>query len=129
MKIYNLDGQPVKWNLTGYIVGHKPDYLCSAGHLKARNLLIRKFPFDIILEEIPLPDCGLVLDFFIPSQKLAVEVDGDQHDKYIPFFHKSKGGFAHAQNNDKLKEEWCNINKIKIIHLKQNEENLWTTLI
>lgn len=129
MKIYNLEGKLVKWNLTGYLVGHKSDYLCSAWHIKARHLLIKKFPLDVILEEIPIPDCGLTLDFFIPSQKLAIEVDGNQHEEYTPFFHKNKGGFARAKNNDKLKEDWCNMNKIKIVRLKQSEEKLWETLI
>lgn len=70
------------------------------------------FPSDIILEEFYVPAEGIYIDFFIPRIKLAVEINGAQHDKYTPFFHGTKTGFTEAKNRDKKKAEWCRLNDI-----------------
>lgn len=125
MKVYTTDGTPIKWNLTGLTLGHVPEKLCSVPHIKARELLPKVFPTDLILEEVPLPNSQLKLDFFLPNRKLAVEVDGKQHDQRVGFFHKTPRDFYHAQANDRKKDVWCELNHIKIVRLKYDEENLW----
>jgi len=125
MKIYNLDGKVIKWKLEGYSLGHVPTPLCSKGHLKVREILLELFPTEPILEELLIPELNLKLDFFVPRRKLAIEIDGQQHDKHVPFFHKTKQDFLHAKTNDKLKNDWCEINEIKLVRLKWDEEDKW----
>lgn len=60
----------------------------------------------------------LFLDFFIPQIKLAIEVHGQQHYEYTPFFHKTKADFLLAKAKDEDKIEWCEINKVDIVVLK-----------
>ncbi len=129
MKIYNLDGSTGKWKLQGYRLGTKPTKLCSEGHLLARELLTKLFPTDIILEEIPIPELGLRLDFFIPTRKLAIEIDGQQHAHYTPFFHQTKQKFYHAQANDRRKTDWCELNDITLLRLNDNEKDKWEWII
>jgi hypothetical protein len=86
-----------------------------------------------ILEEVKLPGSRdpakksvLYLDFFIPNIKIGVEVHGEQHYKYVPFFHKSKAGFLQAQTRDRIKAEWCELNSIELIVLKYDStEKYW----
>jgi hypothetical protein len=125
MKIFNFDGKKINWRLDGYRIGHVPENLCSQYHLRCRQLLIELFPLEIILEEVPIPQTSLTLDFYVPNKKLAIEVDGKQHREYTPFFHHDKRGFAHAQSNDKLKNNWCELNNIQIIRLSYDKENEW----
>ena len=99
MKVFGLDGREHNWNLTKskYRFGKKN---CSKNHKKARSFLKNLFPHDIILEEVTLPGSvttsrkkPLYADFFLPSQKLLVEVHGEQHYTYNNFFYKTKQEF------------------------------------
>ncbi len=51
--------------------------------------------------------------FIILILKIAVEFNGEQHYKFIPYFHKDIETFE--KQRDRLKEEKCNQNNIKLI--------------
>jgi len=63
----------------------------------------------------------LFLDFLIPQIKLAIEVHGQQHYEYTPFFHKNKADFISGQAKDEDKIEWCELNRVDIIVLKYSD--------
>jgi hypothetical protein len=86
------------------------------------NIIEETFPGHYILEEFPCLGERLFLDFFLPSKKLAVEVQGRQHHEFNPFFHKDKKAFATQQANDKRKEQWCEINNIVLIKIDCGEK-------
>jgi len=58
---------------------------------------------------------NLELDIYNDELKLAIEYNGIQHYKYIPHFHKNEEAFKAQQYRDKLKEERCRQNGIKLI--------------
>jgi hypothetical protein len=72
----------------------------------------------VILEEFPLPEERLVLDFYMPHHSLAFEFHGIQHDKFNKFFHGDKGGFERSQVRDQRKKEWCIINDIILVEVR-----------
>lgn len=53
------------------------------------------------------PQTGYVLpyDFEIPSKKLIIEVQGDQHTCFTHFFHTEEDAFLYQQYKDKVKKE------------------------
>lgn len=53
-------------------------------------------------------------DFFIPSQKIAIEVQGAQHYAYTKIFHKKRSDFTKAQERDRVKIKYCLANEIKL---------------
>jgi very-short-patch-repair endonuclease len=57
----------------------------------------------------------LYLDFFMPLIKTVIEVHGQQHYEFTPFYHASRMAFLKAQSKDKQKEEWCLANGLKFI--------------
>jgi len=61
------------------------------------------------------------MDFFLPELNLCCEFDGKQHEKYNAFFHGSKKNFLEQQKRDFMKEEWCEINNIRLVRV--NDEN------
>lgn len=132
MQIKTLDGYSQNWSLTGHYAHAKLQHK-SAIHITARNLLKQQFPTLQILEEVPVPirrSENYYLDFYIPMLKTAVEVHGEQHFKFVQFYHNNQLGFIKAQKRDREKLEWCELNNIKHIALPFNEnETEWLSRI
>ena len=119
MNIVDLDDNHVHWSLTGHISKGRIKEK-SSFHLIARKLLIESFPTLQILEEVPIPlrrSETLYLDFYLPLIRKAVEVHGEQHYKFIPFYHHTKINFLKAQKRDNEKKEWCEKNGISHVVL------------
>ena len=128
MKVTGINGKEYAWNLTSYSVDANDKRKRSKFHVRARKLLKTIYHSYRILEEVKLPGSTeshrkgvLYLDFYIPQIMLAIEVHGQQHYKYTPFFHKNKADFAIAKAKDEDKIEWCELNKIDIIVLRYSD--------
>jgi hypothetical protein len=123
MKVLGLDGLEYEWK---YYLYDKDEENASGPHLRARQLLRSIYPFSSFSEEIPLVGTfreRLIIDIYIHTQRLAVEVQGAQHYKFNSFFYKSNKDFIRAVNRDKSKIEWCKINDIDLVQLPYNESN------
>ena len=128
MKVTGINGREYAWNFTSYNVDANDKRKRSKFHVRARNLLKTIFHSYRILEEVKLPGSTeshrkgvLYLDFYIPQIMMAIEVHGQQHYDYTPFFHKNKADFALAQAKDDDKIRWCELNKIDIIVLRYSD--------
>lgn len=119
MKVLGLDGRSYSLDLTGHVPS--PDADCSGPHLRARVLLARLYPLTIRAEEVYVSNIGLYLDFFLPSYQLVVEVDGEQHRSYNPFFHKTELDYLRSNLRDQKKEEWCRVNQFRLVRLDDSE--------
>ncbi|NBO99219.1 MAG: hypothetical protein EBU90_03705 [Proteobacteria bacterium] len=130
MKVRGINGKEYVWNLSKYDIFYDDTRKRSKYHLRARNLLKEIYHSYRILEEVKLPGSTalhrksvLYLDFYIPSIKLGVEVHGEQHYEYCPFFHKSKADFLKSKARDEDKIDWCTLNGIKIVILNYKESD------
>jgi|TARA_B100001094_G_scaffold320550_1_gene366912 hypothetical protein len=128
MKAIGINGREYTWNLNGYNVPANDTRKRSKYHMRARSLLREIFHSYRILEEVKLPGSTvshrkgvLFLDFLIPQIKLGIEVHGQQHYEYTPFFHKNKADFVIAKAKDEDKIEWCELNKVDLIVLKYSD--------
>ena len=127
MKVIGIDGKEYSWNFThARLKARKPSKL----HLRARDILKRVFPYDIIYEEVAIPGIKtdinsrpLFADFYIHAPRLMIEVQGEQHYKFIQFFHTNKLQFFRAAKLDRLKHQWCELNGIDLIALPYNESD------
>ena len=63
----------------------------------------------------------MYLDFFLPLKKKVVEVHGEQHYKFTPFYHSSMRAFLKAKKRDTEKQEWCELNGLHYIALPYNQ--------
>ena len=124
MLVENLDGNKVKWVVSGLTTNNK-----SGPHLLVRTLLHSIFPSTQILEEVAIPvkrGQTLYLDFYIPLFKIVVEINGAQHRQFVPHFHGNQAGFAQSKRRDANKKQWCELNSLKYIVLDDNEdEDTW----
>lgn len=74
----------------------------------------------LILEEFPLPGERLYLDFFMPHHRLAFEYQGRQHDQFVKLFHGDKKGFERSKARDVRKSEWCELNELVLVEVRDN---------
>ena len=124
MKAIGFDGRERDWNLSKKS-SKKKLRRCSNLHLRTRLVLRKLFSSSTILEEIYLPGSNtitrsstLFADFYLPKQRLLVEVHGEQHYKFNEFFHKTKSEFLKSKSRDRDKIRWCELNEIDIVVLK-----------
>ena len=62
-------------------------------------------------------DFNLELDCYDPELGIAVEYNGVQHYKFIPFFHKNKEAFLNQKYRDDMKRRICKENGILLIEV------------
>lgn len=60
---------------------------------------------------------NLELDCFSSKLRIAVEYNGIQHYKYVPFFHKNKEAFLNQKYRDYMKRQLCKENRIILIEV------------
>ena len=133
LKARGFDGRERRWNISKYVISGNDTRPRSSFHILARKVLRKQYPYDTILEEVPLPGSHkpsrkstLFVDFLIPSASLAVEVHGRQHFEFVAHFHGDKRGFRKSKARDKDKVNWLELNSITLVTLNYLEtEDEW----
>lgn len=84
---------------------------------------------DIVFEELKLVGTRLSLDLYNANKKVAVEVQGAQHTKFVKFFHGSRFNYLDQLKRDDKKLRFCKINDIKLVEIYPtdvvDEELFW----
>jgi len=123
MLIKDLDNLGHTWHITGHISKGRLTNKSSL-HLAAREVIVSVFPTLQVLEEVTIPlrrSETLYLDFYLPLKKMCIEVHGEQHYKFTPYYHNNMLAFLKSQKRDREKEEWCSINSISYIVFPYDE--------
>lgn len=131
-QIIDLDGNTVQWSLSGGIArGFRNNK--SELHLRARKIIHNIYPTFQILEEVKIPirrTENLFLDFYLPLNRKCIEVHGEQHYKFIAYYHQNIMGFMKHKKRDQEKIEWCELNNIELIVLPFNKtDEEWKEII
>lgn len=77
---------------------------------------------DIVFEEFRVVGTRLTLDFYNANKKIAVEVQGAQHTKYVKFFHKNRFKYCDQLKRDEDKLLFCKTNNIKLAEIYPQDE-------
>jgi hypothetical protein len=131
MLVKDLDGFSSNWLLTGNMAKGKITNR-SSYHLSARQTISEVYPTLQILEEVPISvrrNETLFFDFYLPLKKICIEVHGEQHYKFVPFYHSTVLNFLKAQKRDRDKQEWCENNGINYLVLSYNNQDEWRDII
>lgn len=123
MKAYTLAGKEI-W------IEHRPSQYPMRNEAGCRSklqyttgqYLRSKYPYDPILEDVSIPECGFYFDFWLPKRQLAVEIQGEQHGKFVKFFHKTQAGFREHQSRDQRKKQFCEMNNIRMLEIFTEED-------
>lgn len=68
----------------------------------------------------PMTGNHLYFDFYVPKFKVIIEVQGDQHYRFIPDFHKDQKQFEYQQLKDEFKREYCLKHHYNLIAIPYN---------
>ena len=116
MEVKLLKGGTVKLRLSNNRLrtkgGSKSQFQYDVG-----QQLVEQYPHDVIFEEVRVPDDGFILDFFIPSLDLVIEVHGKQHTEHVRYFHKTRQEFHKQQDIDQRKRDWCELNGFRLLEI------------
>lgn len=128
MKVLDLRGKEIVVNITPSKYPVKGSGSRSKLQGECGLRLVREFPYEVILEEFPIPGTRMKLDFFLPNKSIAIEIDGTQHDEFNSFFHGEKTTstkFFGQVSRDVKKHEWCEINDFDLIRIKESKDLEW----
>lgn len=123
MMITTLDNREIRWQMK-----RGRSKKSSSLHLEALKLVRQIYPCEALVEEITIPLTFVKKvygDIFITRVNKLIEVHGEQHYVFNSFFFKSKADFLRAQNRDRQKAEWCEINSITYVELPFDKVNEW----
>ena len=96
----------------------------SKGEAECRRVLQHLFrkPFpsrrpDFLRNPVTGGQFNLELDCYNAELQLAVEYNGAQHYKYVPYFHRNKDHFLNQKYRDDMKRRMCKQNGIALIEV------------
>lgn len=100
--------------------------LVSKGEQKIQNLLLAQnvfFETQKSFDDLRSEKGGLLFfDFYLPEYNTLIEYQGQQHTQAVEYF----GGFEglqEQQKRDKLKQDYCQKNNIKLIEISYTDYN------
>lgn len=98
------------------------DGFTSKLELQSKVILenVFKKPFERIRPDFLRNDVtgqNLEIDLYNEELRLAVEVQGEQHYKFTPFFQKNKEAFMNQKYRDEMKKEKCRQNGVILIEV------------
>jgi len=90
---------------------------------KTRIVLKKTFPHNFIIEEYYINYKGMRLffDFYIKELDVLVEVQGQQHDRFIKHFHQDQAGFIASKKRDNLKKEYCEEKDMVLLEIRSEK--------
>jgi hypothetical protein len=121
MRLLNVNGTLVNKNVRKYLINWEG---------KSRSKLQYKFkqffyPYwknHIVYEEFPVYGSMLKVDLLNATKKIAVEIQGDQHESFNKFFHdNSRLKYLQSIKRDVKKEKWLEINEFKFLQLYETD--------
>lgn len=87
-----------------------------------KQLLLPYWRYDVVFEEMRIVGSRLSLDFYNANKKVAVEVQGKQHQTYNPYFHGSnRQNWLSQLKRDDLKLQFCLTNGIKLVEIYESD--------
>lgn len=96
----------------------------SKGEIECRRVLedLFKKPFskerpDFLRNPVTGNAYNCELDCYNPELNLAVEYNGVQHYKYVPYFHRTKDAFYNQKYRDQWKKRTCNDYGVNLIEV------------
>lgn len=107
-------------NARNYIINWTIDSR-SKFQTEVKKFLCKYWLNNIVFEEFPIVGTRLTLDFYNANKKIAIEVQGRQHTGYVEFFHQNRINFLQQLNRDKKKERFCELNKITLVTIYEND--------
>ena len=123
MKFKNLKGKEVFLkNARKYLIDWQSKTR-SKFQDEAKRFFYPYWKDQLVFEELRIPGTRLTLDFYNHTRKIAAEIDGIQHSKFVKHFHGSRVTKWLGQvKRDLFKEDFLEANGITLIRIQNTKE-------
>ena len=122
MKFYSIDGKlrnlknPRKYHINWDGSSR------SKFQKNVKDFLYQYWKNDVVFEEFRIVGSLLSLDFYNANKKIAIEVQGAQHTKFVKHFHKTRFKFVEQLKRDHNKLDFCELNNITLVEIYPEDE-------
>ena len=121
MRLLNISGKLVNKNVRNYEI-HWDGKSRSKLQFKFKQFFYPYWKNHIVYEEFPVYGTMLKVDLLNATKKIAVEIQGDQHESFNKFFHdNSRLKYLQSIKRDVKKEKWLETNGFKFLELYEND--------
>ena len=121
MRLYNINGKLVSKNVVKYRIDWEKSCR-SKIQFEVKYFFKDYWANHICYEEFPVFGTRLKVDLINFTRKIAVEVQGDQHNQYNKFFHGgSRDKYLASIKRDMKKINWLEMNEFKVLEIETKD--------
>ena len=124
MRLFSLNGKLVNKNVSKYLIDwDKPSR--SKIQFNTKKFFQQYWKHHIVYEEFPVYGSLMKVDILNATKRIAIEVNGAQHDNFNEFFHNhSRMNYLKSIKRDCKKEEWLEKNNFKLLEIYEKDLKL-----
>ena len=121
MRLLNINGKLVNKNVRNYLINWEKASR-SKLQFKFKQFFYPFWKNHIVYEEFPVYGTMLKVDILNATKRIAIEIQGNQHESFNEFFHDhSRLRYLNSIKRDVKKAKWLEINNFKFIELYEND--------
>ena len=121
MRLLNVNGKFVNKNVRKNLIDWQGKSR-SKLQFKFKQFLYPYWKNHIVYEEFPVYGSMLKVDILNATKRIAVEVQGNQHESFNEFFHgHSRLKYLESIKRDVKKEKWLELNEFKFLELYESD--------
>lgn len=123
MRLFNIHGKLVSKNVSKYLINWDKKSR-SIIQFQTKQFLKPFWIGCICYEEFPVYGSLLKVDILNATLKIAIEVNGPQHNEFHYFHNKNPNNYLKGFKNDVVKSSWLKKNGFQLIEINHDEINL-----
>ena len=117
MRLLNINGKLVNKNVRKWLINWDQKSKSNL-QFQFKQFFYPYWKNHIVYEEFPVYGTMLKVDFLNATKKIAVEIQGNQHESFNKFFHdNSRLKYLQSIKRDVKKEQWLFKNNFKFLEL------------
>lgn len=120
MRLKTVKGIPRHLNVKSRRINWEGDSK-SKFQKEVKRLLLPFWHHHVVFEEFPVYGTRYTLDFFNANKSIAIEVQGKQHTKFIPYFHRNQFDYLEQLKKDEMKRKFCELNGITLLEIFEED--------
>ena len=121
MKLYDINGRPRSRMVSKYLISWKKKSK-SKLQFSVKEFLAPYWKNHIVYEEFPVYGTRMKVDFINATKKIAIEVNGPQHDEFNKFFHgNSRAKYLQSMKRDIQKANWLEKNGFILMQIYESD--------
>lgn len=121
MRLFTVTGRLLNKNVSKFLIDWDKKSRSNI-QFEVKQFLKPFWKTHICYEEFPVFGSRMKVDFINFTKKIAIEVNGDQHNSFNKFFHNnSRLNYLNSIKRDYKKSEWLDKNDIQLIELETKD--------